>query len=195
MNGKGKDVSRSVVPEKRKEPKPDAVHEKVDILKQKKPKLKDMLLDENFEKLDEKHVKSITLHRLNDGDRLWTHLNTALHINNKEKADKTKYETKDKNYQILRNDSLFDGDERAEEYFKHDNCRGKTYSRFCSPCAFLAHNEAFNKVNRYYSYHSLVESYPALGQILKAVEANGLEDWIGKYTAFMIDKTMDEQRP
>ncbi|CAI2171939.1 9954_t:CDS:2 [Funneliformis geosporum] len=148
MNGKGKDVSRSVVPEKRKEPKPDAVHEKVDILKQKKPKLKDMLLDENFEKLDEKHVKSITLHRLNDGDRLWTHLNTALHINNKEKADKTKYETKDKNYQILRNDSLFDGDERAEEYFKHDNCRGKTYSRFCSPCAFLAHNEAFNKVNR-----------------------------------------------
>jgi len=93
--GKGNAVSHSVIPEKRKEPEPDTVHEKVDIPKRKKPNLKDMLLDENFEKLDEKHVychycdtgKSITLHRSNDGDRLWTHLNTALHINNKEKAD------------------------------------------------------------------------------------------------------------
>ena len=54
-----------------------------------------MLLDENLEKLDEKHVychycdtgKPIILHRPNDGDRLWTHLNTQLHIGNKTKAD------------------------------------------------------------------------------------------------------------
>jgi hypothetical protein len=45
------------------------------------------------------------------------------------------------------------------------------------------------------SYHLLIKSYPALGQILEAVEANGLEDWIGKCAAFMINKTMDEQRP
>ncbi|CAB5380605.1 unnamed protein product [Rhizophagus irregularis] len=94
--GKGKNVS-CLVPEKRKEPESDTVNEKVEVPKQKKPNLKDMLLDENFEKLDEKHVychycdmgKSITLHRPNDGDRLWTHLNTALHISNKEKDDKS----------------------------------------------------------------------------------------------------------
>ncbi|RGB41027.1 hypothetical protein C1646_752547 [Rhizophagus diaphanus] len=28
------------------------------------------------------------------------------------------------------------------------------------------------------SYHSLIKSYPALGQILEAVEANRLKDWI-----------------
>jgi hypothetical protein len=91
---KGKCVSHSTVPKKRKDLEPDIVDEKADIPKQKKPKLRDMLLDENFEMLDEKHVychycdtgKSITLHRPNDGDRLWSHLNTALHIDNKERA-------------------------------------------------------------------------------------------------------------
>lgn len=56
----------------------------------------DILLDENFEKLDEKHVychycdtgKSITLHRANDSDCLLTHINTALHTSNKTEADK-----------------------------------------------------------------------------------------------------------
>jgi hypothetical protein len=183
-----------------------------------------------------------------------------------------KYGTKGKNYQILRNDTLLDGNEKAEGYFKRDNCTGKTYSRFCSPCASLASNESFNKRNRRMqtliaqidclfllregqeipqilrtqfnhasdikwldmdyqqlysvitntikhrpgsatsdalknlldyvnlelkdnSYHSLVKSYPALGQIIEAIETNGLEDWIGKCTTFMINKTMDEQRP
>lgn len=32
--------------------------------------------------------KSITLHRSNNRDCLWTHLNIVLHISNKEKADK-----------------------------------------------------------------------------------------------------------
>lgn len=59
-----------------------------------------------------------------------------------------KYGTKGKNYQILRNDTLFDGNEKAEGYFKHDNCMGKTHSQFCSQCASLASNEAFNKRNR-----------------------------------------------
>jgi hypothetical protein len=93
---KGKYVSRSIVPEKRKDLESNTAYEEVDFSKQKKLKLKDILLDENFEKLDEKHVychycdtgKSITLHRPNDGDRLWTHINTTLHIDNKAKADK-----------------------------------------------------------------------------------------------------------
>jgi hypothetical protein len=93
--GKGKDVIRSCsfIPNKRKEPEPDITYGKRNTSKQK---LNDMLLDENFEKLDEKHVychycdtgKPITLHRPNDGDRLWTHLNTQLHISNKANADK-----------------------------------------------------------------------------------------------------------
>ncbi|PKY40787.1 hypothetical protein RhiirA4_454229 [Rhizophagus irregularis] len=45
------------------------------------------------------------------------------------------------------------------------------------------------------SYHSLIKSYPALGQILEAVEANRLKDWIRKCTTFMTNKTMNEQRP
>ncbi|CAB5392903.1 unnamed protein product [Rhizophagus irregularis] len=45
------------------------------------------------------------------------------------------------------------------------------------------------------SYHSLIKSYPALGQILEAVEVNRLKDWIRKGTTFMINKTMNEQRP
>ena len=45
------------------------------------------------------------------------------------------------------------------------------------------------------SYHSLIKSYPALGQILKAIETNGLEDWIKRCMTFMINKTMDKQRP
>ncbi|CAB4409102.1 unnamed protein product [Rhizophagus irregularis] len=330
---KGKYVSHSTVPKKRKDLEPNTTYEDVDFPKQKKPKLKDILLDENFEKLDEKHVychycdtgKSITLHRPNDGDRLLTHINTTLHIDNKAEADKNiskkvrttfltqyinvndqyndsqhddknlqcninsqykvcngffshnyaalaKYGTKGKNYQILRNDTLLDGNEKTEGYFKHDSCKGKTYSQFCSSCASLASNESFNKRNRRMqtllaqidclfllkegqevpqsfrtqfnhnsdiewlnmnyqqlynvvintikhrsgsttsdalkslvdyitlelkdnSYHSLIKSYPALGQILEAVEANGLEDWIGKCTTFMINKTMDEQRP
>jgi len=61
--------------------------------------LNDILFDKNFEKLDEKHVychycdigKSITLHQPNDGDRLLTHINTALHINNKTEVDKGAY--------------------------------------------------------------------------------------------------------
>ena len=59
-----------------------------------------------------------------------------------------KYGTKGKDYQILRNDTLLDGNEKAEGYFKHDRCTGKTYSRFCSPCGSLASNESFNKRNR-----------------------------------------------
>src|ERR1041384_1216635 len=77
--GKEKHVS-SLIPEKRKEPEPDITYEKRNTRKQKAPKLNNMLLDENLEKLDEKHVychycdtgKPITLHRPNDGDRLWT---------------------------------------------------------------------------------------------------------------------------
>src|SRR5262249_5581881 len=75
---KGKYVSHSTVLEKRKDLKPNIAYEEVDVSKQKKLKLKDILLDENFQKLDEKHVychycdtgKSITLHRPNDGDCL-----------------------------------------------------------------------------------------------------------------------------
>ncbi|CAI2189540.1 6669_t:CDS:2, partial [Funneliformis geosporum] len=59
-----------------------------------------------------------------------------------------KYGTKGKNHQILQNDALFDGNEKAEGYFKHDNCMEKTCSQFCSQCASLASNEAFNKRNR-----------------------------------------------
>ncbi|CAG8795694.1 17903_t:CDS:2, partial [Gigaspora rosea] len=202
--------------------------------------------------------KPITLHRPNDGDCLWTHLNTQLHINNKVNADKrihkkprttflTQFVTSidvqfDKNKSELKDDALFDGVEKAEGYFKHKNCIGKTRAQFCSVCATLVDNEAFQKRNhriqtliaqidslillkegkeipqKFYSqfttsdalknllnylnteledkfYYLLIKSYPALGQILEAVETNGLEDWIGKCTAFMINKTMDEQRP
>jgi len=58
-----------------------------------------------------------------------------------------KYETNGKDYQILRNDSLFDGNEKAEGYFKHNNYVGKTHSRFCPLCASLVFNKAFNKHN------------------------------------------------
>ena len=45
------------------------------------------------------------------------------------------------------------------------------------------------------SYHSLIKSYPVFGQILEAIETNGLEDWIKRCMTFMINKTMDEQHP
>ncbi len=48
-----------------------------------------------------------------------------------------KYGTKGKDYQILQNDSLFNGNEKAEGYFKHNNCVKKTHSRFCPPCVSL----------------------------------------------------------
>ncbi|EXX61378.1 hypothetical protein RirG_171690 [Rhizophagus irregularis DAOM 197198w] len=234
-----------------------------------------MLLDENFEKLDEKHVychycdmgKSITLHRPNDGDRLWTHLNTALHISNKEKDDKSVSKRVRTTFisQYVNIDYDCDSQQNDDDLQCNINSRYKV-------CASLAFNESFNKRNRRmktlivqidclfllkegqeipqiihnqfnhssdaiwlkmdfqhlynvvsntlkhrlgsttsdalknllsyvtielkdHSYHSLIKSYPALGQILQAVEANGLEDWIGKCAAFMIDKTMDEQRP
>jgi len=67
---KGKYVSHLVVSEKRKDSNSDITHEIVDVSKQKKLRLNDMLLDKKFEKLDEKYVychycdmgKSITLH-------------------------------------------------------------------------------------------------------------------------------------
>jgi hypothetical protein len=46
-------VSCSVLPEKIKDSDLGITHEKVDIPKQKKPRLNEILLDENFEKLDE----------------------------------------------------------------------------------------------------------------------------------------------
>ncbi|CAG8702531.1 4034_t:CDS:1, partial [Gigaspora rosea] len=45
--------SCTLVPKKREEPETNFTYEKKDTLKQK---LDNMLLDENFEKLDEKHV-------------------------------------------------------------------------------------------------------------------------------------------
>ena len=64
-------------------------------------------------------------------------------------ATLAKYGTNGKDYQILRNDSLFNGNEKAEGYFKHNNCIEKTHSRFCLPCASLVFNETFNKYNRH----------------------------------------------
>lgn len=58
--GKGKDISY-LIPEKRKKLESNTIHEKVKVLKQKKPNLKDMLLDKNFEKLDEKYVRVLSL--------------------------------------------------------------------------------------------------------------------------------------
>jgi len=58
-----------------------------------------------------------------------------------------KYGTNSKDYQILWNDSLFNDNEKAEGYFKHNNCIGKTHSRFCLPYASLVFNEVFNKHN------------------------------------------------
>ena len=80
---------------KKKNSNSDITHKIVDVSKQKKPRLNDILFDKNFEKLDEKHVychycdigKSITLHQPNDGDRLLTHINTILYINNKAKIN------------------------------------------------------------------------------------------------------------
>jgi hypothetical protein len=53
---KGKYVNCSIVSEKRKDLESNTAYEEVDFPKQKKLKLKDILLDENFEKLDKKHV-------------------------------------------------------------------------------------------------------------------------------------------
>ncbi|CAB4444986.1 unnamed protein product [Rhizophagus irregularis] len=161
---KGKYVSHSTVPKKRKDLEPNTTYEDVDFPKQKKPKLKDILLDENFEKLDEKHVychycdtgKSITLHRPNDGDRLLTHINTTLHIDNKAEADKniskkvrTTFLTQYINVNDQYNDSQHDDKNlQCNINSQYKVCKGKTYSRFCSSYASLASNESFNKRNR-----------------------------------------------
>ncbi|CAI2190724.1 6412_t:CDS:2, partial [Funneliformis geosporum] len=195
---KGKCVShRSVVPEKRKDS-------------------------------DEKHVycyycdmgKSITLYRPNNSDHLLTHINTALHTNNKVEADKR---VNKKLRTTFISQYVTDDDNYNSDYDANDlQCKDNSNSQY-KDCKWLDMN--FNQLNQVVintikyrsgsttsdalknllnyislelknnSYHLLVKSYPALGQIIEAVEANGLKDWIERCTTFMINKTMDEQQP
>ncbi|CAG8834438.1 31328_t:CDS:2, partial [Gigaspora margarita] len=126
---------------------------------------------------------------------LLTQFVTSIDIQfDKNKSEpKVKYRTKGNNYQILRDDVLFDSIEKAKGYFKYKNCIGKTQARFCSRNhhiqTFIAQidslillKEGKEIPQKFYnkSYYSFIKSYPALGQILEAVETNELEDWIGK---------------
>jgi len=47
----------------------------------------------------------------------------------------------------------------------------------------------------HYSYYTTINKYPTLGRIIEAVKTNGLENWIGQYITFLVDKTMEESWP
>ncbi|CAB4399923.1 unnamed protein product [Rhizophagus irregularis] len=137
-------------------------HEKVDIPKQKKSRLNEILLDENFEKLDE------PIDDGRDGDYDANVCNGFFSRNYAALAKVTKFYAK-----ILFYDEGQVIPQTIRSQFNH----------------YSDHKWLDN------SYHSLIKSYPALGQILEAVEVNRLKDWIRKGTTFMINKTMNEQRP
>ncbi|UZO07154.1 uncharacterized protein OCT59_027449 [Rhizophagus irregularis] len=46
-----------------------------------------------------------------------------------------------------------------------------------------------------HSYYVIVNKYPALGRIIEAVETHGLENWVSQCITFLIDKTLEENRP
>jgi hypothetical protein len=44
-------------------------------------------------------------------------------------------------------------------------------------------------------YHSLVEKYPALEQLIETIQEHEISSWIAKCTRCMIDKTIHDQKP
>ncbi|CAI2197857.1 3973_t:CDS:2, partial [Funneliformis geosporum] len=46
-----------------------------------------------------------------------------------------------------------------------------------------------------HSYYTTINKYPALRHIIEAVETNGLENCIGQCITFLVDKTMEKNRP
>ncbi|CAI2201421.1 3907_t:CDS:2, partial [Funneliformis geosporum] len=46
-----------------------------------------------------------------------------------------------------------------------------------------------------HSYYTTINKYPTLGHIIEAVETNRLENWIGQCITFLVDKTMEKNRP
>ncbi|GES81354.1 hypothetical protein GLOIN_2v1844827 [Rhizophagus clarus] len=46
-----------------------------------------------------------------------------------------------------------------------------------------------------HSYYVIVNKYPALGRIIEAVKTHGLENWVSQCITFLIDKTLEKNRP
>ncbi|UZO29538.1 uncharacterized protein OCT59_023008 [Rhizophagus irregularis] len=242
------------------------------------PILGEFLKDPKLEKLSNNQVychycdtgTPITLHRINDGYRLWQHLetnmykdniintesnpskklrttflnfeskrketlNTGMHL---ESSGKARYGTSTDKYKILRDDNLFDKNVKAHGYIKSNECEGYTTSKYCSKCegqpipasiisqfgdswaqydikklhetiiTSLKHRPGHTKSTELqqlctyvekevsdHSYYVIVNKYPALGRIIEAVETHGLENWVSQCITFLIDKTLEENRP
>ncbi|RGB26550.1 hypothetical protein C1646_770311 [Rhizophagus diaphanus] len=145
------------------------------------PILGEFLKDPKLEKLSNNQVyyhycdtgMPITLHRINDGYRLWQHLETNMHkdniMNTKSNPSKklhttflnfemchsfysksfavlARYGTSTDKYKILRNDNLFDKNVKAHGYIKSNECESYTTFKYCSKCGILAQMDALGSI-------------------------------------------------
>ncbi|CAB4473950.1 unnamed protein product [Rhizophagus irregularis] len=249
------------------------------------PILGEFLKDPKLEKLSNNQVychycdtgTPITLHRINDGYRLWQHLETNMHKDNiintesnpskklrttflnfeskrketlntgmhlkssgkvchgfysKSFAALARYGTSTDKYKILRDDNLFDKmNRRYQELIAQIDCLfllkegqpipASIISQFGDSWAqydikklhetiitSLKHRPGHTKSTELqqlctyvekevsdHSYYVIVNKYPALGRIIEAVETHGLENWVSQCITFLIDKTLEENRP
>ncbi|RIB17834.1 hypothetical protein C2G38_2037407 [Gigaspora rosea] len=148
-------------------------------------------------------------------------LNTEKYSESSKKA-LAQYGTSTDNYKILHDDDLFDKDVKAHGYiqkgqpipasfishFGNTWTQHNIYKLYEIVIASLKNRPGHTKstelqqLHKYvkkeirdHSYYTTINKYPALGRIIKAVEAHGLEHWIGQYMVYLIDKTMEEKQP